>query len=260
MFTDPGGMSLKRSCAMRLTVVARACAGYGILFLLVVLAQRIPVANAQSIDSSLPAPKGLNPCANNDSVASVEARLAPSLGAKYLGCFSSNEKSIPHGGSGDFPVPVEYAIALSISGGPYGPTDLSSLLSKAREQWKSFDPLSKEHREYTERLNALIKDTAPKVGATAVTSIKPVLISIEPVGTRAYVVLSIRQYEVAAHTGTVRLTKASATAMVLQGSRLVRLELFRELRDPSDVDAVRMQIVAWVHAVGADTGKPSPPR
>jgi len=50
----------------------------------------------------------------------------------------------------------------------------------------------------------------------------------------------------------VKSVKADATAMVLQGTRLLRLTILREVRSPSDVDEVRTQIDAWARAVAAD--------
>lgn len=152
------------------------------------------------------------------------------------------------------PVPVEYAIALRFPGGPFSTVDMDALLSKVREQWKNFKPLSKEHSEYVAQLNAFIQGADPKVNAAPLTSIKPILISIERLSPEAYLVLSVRRYVSAGSAGTVISTKIVGTAMVLQGARLMQLEILRELRDPSDVDSVRQQIVRWTHDIVAGTG------
>jgi hypothetical protein len=54
---------------------------------------------------------------------------------------------------------------------------------------------------------------------------------------------------------SVRSLKANAAAMVRQGTHLVRLEIIRELRDPTDVESVRTQIAAWSLAVVGDSAK-----
>ncbi|MGH8297778.1 MAG: hypothetical protein ACRES6_00670 [Steroidobacteraceae bacterium] len=180
--------------------------------------------------------------------------MAPRLGAEYIGCFKSRETTTLPGDAAQQPVPVEYAIALRISGGPFTLADMDLLLSRVREQWQNFKPLSREHGEYVARLNAMIRGVDSKASPAAITSIKPALISIARLSPEAYLVLSVRHYASAGSAGTITSTKADGTAMVLQGTALVRLEMLRELRAPSDVDAVRKQITAWAREVAADAG------
>lgn len=218
------------------------------------MANGVSVTNSQSSEAFLPAPAGLAACASDDPVASVEKRLAPRLGAKFVGCFKSEEMARLRGNGGKHPVPVEYAIAVRMLGGPFSPANLDMRLSRVREQWKNFKPLSKEHGEYVERLNSMIQSVDSGSHAAPVASIKPVLISIDRLNPQAYVVLSVRHYVVAGNTGTMISTKADGTAIVLQGTRLMQLEILRKLSDPSDVDAVRQQIVAWTQEIAAHTG------
>lgn len=229
-------------------------ASFGIASLCAVtaLAQGASIGNTPLTDVPIPAPKGLGPCASNDPVVSIERRLAPRVGAKFVGCFRSKDMTALHGNGAKHPFPVEYAIASSISGGPFSPADIDLLLSKVRKQWKDFQPLSSEHREYIAQLNAFIQEGHPKAGEPSITSIKPTLIAIERLDRLAYVVISVRHY--VSGDGMVTSTKADGSAMVLQGTRLVQLQILRELRDPSDVGTVRTQIVAWAHEVMASSG------
>lgn len=205
--------------------------------------------SAQSPRVFLPEPAGLTACSGDDSVASVEKRLAPRLGAEFLGCFKSEETASVRGTSATRPVPMEYAIAFRVLGGPFNPADVDALLSRVRDQWKNYNPLSKQHSEYVARLNAMIQGQDSKPNATPIASIKPILISIDRLSPEAYLVLSVRHYVSAGDTGEITSTKASGAVMVLQGTQLIRLEILRELRNPSDVDIVRQQVVAWAHEI-----------
>jgi hypothetical protein len=149
---------------------------------------------------------------------------------------------------------VEYAIAFRISGGPFSPANVDALLSKVQDQWKNFNPLSKEHDEYVTRLNAMIHGTDSKPNAAPLASIKPILISIDRLSPEAYLVLSVRHYVSMGETGEITSTKASGAVVVLQGTRLIRLEILRELRNPSDVDVVRQQVVTWAHEIAVHAG------
>jgi hypothetical protein len=211
------------------------------------------VTSAQTSGIRIPTPRGLNLCKDNDSVASAEKRLAPSIGADYLACFASTEKLALHGSSKKSSLPVEHAVALSISGGPFGREDLDAVLSEVRAQWKSFDPLSKQHEAYLAKLNSLINGSSSQ--PVPIESVKPVLVSIDRPDDQWYAVVSIREYAIEADGERVRSLKAHAAAVVLQGTRLVRLEIIRELRAPSDVEDVRTKISAWSRAVAANTAK-----
>jgi len=218
-------------------------------FLIAALMLASAVTSAQTGAVKVPEPKGLSACKNDDPVASAEKRIAPSAGAQFIACFASNEKVDVQGPSGTVSLPVEHAVALSVSGGPYTRPALDSLLSQVREQWKSFEPLSKDHENYVARLNALINGGGPDAQGDSIDSIKPVLVSIDRLDEQSYGVVSIREYEITVDGKQVRSIEADAGALVLQGTRLVRLEIIRQLRAPSDVDEVRTQIAAWAHAV-----------
>ena len=215
--------------------------------------------SAQISEVKLPVPNELILCEDDDPVVSAEKRVAPSVGAEYLACFTTNEKTALHGTSRTVVVPVEHAVAMSVTGGPYTREELDRLLSKVREQWKNFDPLSRQHEDYLTRLNSLIKGRSPAAHQTSIESVKPVLVSIDRMDDQSYAVVSIREYVIATDGERVRSIKANAAAMVLQGTRLVRLEIIRELHAPSDVDEVRTQIAAWSRAVAVDTAKSTRP-
>ncbi len=209
------------------------------------------VASAQTGAIKLPAPTNLTSCQDDDPVALAEKRVAPAAGAEYLACFASNEKVTLQGPSKTLLLPFEHAVALSIAGGPYTRIDLDNLLSKVREQWQSFDPLSAQHEDYVTRINSLIKESNSDAQRVSVDSIKPVLVSIDRLDEQSYAVVSIREYAITVDGEQARSIKTNAAAVVLQGTRLVRLEIIRELRAPSDVDEVRKEIKAWSHAVAA---------
>jgi hypothetical protein len=136
---------------------------------------------------------------------------------------------------------------MSVTGGPYGRENLDAFLSKVRDEWKNFDPLGKRHEDYIAQLNALIKDTNSQ--AIPLDSIKPALVSIERIDDQSYVVVSIREYAMTVSGEQVKSIKANAAAVVLQGTRLVRLDINREVRVPSDVEDVSKQMAAWCRTV-----------
>jgi hypothetical protein len=101
-------------------------------------------AGAQPGKVRLPTPDGLIPCNDNDPIVSAEKRVAASLQAEYLACFTSSDKTPLQGTSKTIMVAVEHAVAMSAAGGPFSLQDLDALLSQDRERWQNFDPL-REH-------------------------------------------------------------------------------------------------------------------
>jgi hypothetical protein len=201
-------------------------------------------ASAQSNAVRLPIPAGLAPCDADDPVAKVVKRAAASMGAEELGCFRSEETTTIQGSAGTASVPRERAFASRMPGGPYSSADLDSLLSKVRDQWRNFDPLSTAHREdYVARINAMVEVSSGV--RSSIRSITPLLVSIEPLNSRSYVVVSIRKYA----GQRVSSTKVDGLAMALQGGHLLRMEIQRELTAAADVDDVRRQIAVWAGAV-----------
>lgn len=250
-------MSSRPQRGVCLAIAFRVIVGFICLCATITMANSAPVPNLDSQEALLPVPIGLVACSSDDSVAAVEKQLAPRLGAKFVGCFKSQETTKLRGRVAGHTVPMEYAIALQILGGPFSPASLDSLLSRVRDQWKNFKPLSKEHAEYVSRLNAMIQAVASKTDSTTIASIEPVLVSIDRLNPEAYVVLSVRQYVFTGESETITQIKANGTAMVLQGPRLMHLEIIRELRNPSDVDAVRQQILAWTDEIATHAGDKS---
>ena len=123
------------------------------------------------------------------------------------------------------------------------------LLATGIEQWKGFEPLSKDWENYTVRVNELIKSVG--MTAASVSSEKPVLVSIGRIGTNSFSVVSIRHYVFEASGEQVIQTKVSGSADVLRGSRLVRLTVQRMLTEPSDVAQVQSEIAEWANAVSS---------
>jgi hypothetical protein len=129
----------------------------GALIISVPLSGTAP-ANAQGTSGKLPAPKGLSSFAPSDSVAVSENRVTITLGSEFLSWFQSDKKIIVRGATKLVSVPLEYAIAIDLAGGPYTSADLDKLLSIVTEQWKDFQSLSKEfHENYIARPNELNK-------------------------------------------------------------------------------------------------------
>jgi hypothetical protein len=198
--------------------------------------------------SGLPTPQGLQPCAPDDPAATLEARVAAKLGGEYLGCFRSERTVTPPGTVAVAPTPVEYAFRMAIQGRDYKLADLDNLLSTVKQQWKDFDPLSKEFKEsYMARLNELIKG-GNSTASQRIASVKPVLVSIDRGRDNYYSVTSIRTYVVDSNGGRVTLTKVNSDAVVLRGSQLIRLTIQRALTDPTDVAQVQGEIADWARA------------
>jgi hypothetical protein len=219
------------------------------LLTLGLLASDPPHVYAQTTSSGLPAPKGLSSCAPSDPLAVVEANVAAKFGGAFLGCFKSERTITVQGATKPVLVPFEFAMAIDFPG-PYTLADLDKLLSRGIEQWKAFEPLSKESENYTVRLNELIKGAGTSSKAS-VSSVKPVLVSIGRIGPKSFSVISIRSYVLDASGEQVSLTKVNASADVLHGSRLVRLTVQRVLTDPADVTEVQSEIAEWANAVSS---------
>ena len=214
--------------------------------------QGIAHADSETGGMQLAAPKGLSPCAPDDPVATMESRIAPSIGGQFVNCFHSEDRIKPPAGSTVAPVPLEYAFAIRLGRGPYTSANLDKLLATVTAQWKDFQPLSTEFREnYIARINALIKDSG-ETSAT-IASIKPVLVSIERLDAKSYSVVSIRSYVFNEGSGQTRTTKVNADAVVLRGSDLIRLTMQRVLSKPADVDQLRGEISQWARATEGPT-------
>jgi hypothetical protein len=213
------------------------------------LAPGSPHAYAQATSSGLPAPKGLSACAPSDPLAVVEASTAAKFGGELVGCFKSDKTIRVQGVTKPVLVPFEFAFALDFPG-PFTLADLEKLLARGIEQWKDFEPLSKDWENYTVRLNELIKGAGTS-SAASVSSVKPVLVSIGRIGAKSFSVISIRSYVLDASGDQVILTKVNGSADVLRGTRLVRLTVQRVLTDPSDVAQVQSEIAEWANAISS---------
>ena len=197
---------------------------------------------------TLPTPEGLQPCSPADPVAITEARVATKIGAEFLSCFQSIRV-------GTAPIdavakqPVEYAFALALPGQSYTGSDLAALLSKVKEQWRGFDPLSTEYKEaYVARLNALERDArSPNMPVTV--SVKPVLVEIDKPNKNYYVVTSIRSYVLQADSRQISMIKVNSDAIVLLGSRLIRLTVQRTFSNRADIAQVQSQIDNWARVI-----------
>jgi hypothetical protein len=153
-----------------------------------------------------------------------------------LGCFRSETQAQP-----------EYAFAIRLARGDYTSADLDKLQSTVTAEWKDFQPLGAEfHDNYIARLNELIKGTGEK--STTIAAIKPVLVGIDRLDAKSYLVVSIRSYELNASGGQIRTTKVNADAVVLHGKDLVRLTMQRVLTQASDVAELRAEIAEWARA------------
>ena len=205
---------------------------------------------AQATPIGLPAPKELSSCPPGDPVAAAEAGVAAKLGGELLGCFVSDKKTTVQGATKSIPMSLEHAFAIRIPGGPYTSADLDKLLSKVTAQWKGFDPLSKEFENYRDRINELMRGVGTNPTAT-ISSVKPVLVSIDRLGAKSYSVVSVRSYVLDLSGEHVSATRVNGDAVVLRGSELVRLTMQRALTDPSDVAQLQGDIAEWAQAIAA---------
>jgi hypothetical protein len=202
-----------------------------------------------SISGSFPTPEGLRPCAPGDPVATIEARVASKLGGEFLNCFQSGRRIATPSAAKRVWMPVEYAFAIALQGQSYTLADLDNLLSKVKDQWSGFDPLSKQFKDnYTAKLNELLRCSGLNKRAT-IDSVKPVLVAIAPIHDKFYVVTSIRIYAFRSNGVNVETKKVNADAVVLRGSRLIRLTIQRTLSEPTDVTEVQAEIDKWAKMV-----------
>jgi hypothetical protein len=201
----------------------------------------------------LPVPRGLNTCTADGATASGLERMASTLGGVSLGCFQSGETTELHGLKKTYAVPVEYAFAVELKGGPYAEKDVDKLMSDVKDGWKGANPLNQDTRaDYERRLDGLIEKAAPNETKKPADSVNPpVLVSIEPLDPKSFAVVAIRQRQVPLNGEFFSTTKIDAAAVVLRQARLVRLSIARELRSKSDVEAVREEIADWANAVAA---------
>jgi hypothetical protein len=199
-------------------------------------AQPSPRTGAAPIASeSVPQPKGFDPCAPDDPVAALEKRIAPSLGAEFLGCFHSS-------------APDEYAFVHRVIGDKFTSADVEALRRKVADQWKNFQPLSEEFRDkYIARLNAMISAANASAGTFA--AVKPVLVSMKSLDSKSYSVISIRSYIFNTEKGQEYAERVNAAAIVLRGQQIIRLTMQRRLTEVADVDEVQTEIARWAKAM-----------
>jgi len=132
---------------------------------------------------------------------------------------------------------------MRLPGGPYTSKALGQLLVNVRGQWAGFEPLSQDFRDYTSAVNKLTHgNTGGGSVDTSITSIKPVLIAIDPLGPNAYSVVSLRTYNFTAGSRALKSVKVDADAVALVHTTLVRLTLLRDARSAEDVTDAKAQI------------------
>jgi hypothetical protein len=189
----------------------------------------------QVASESLPEPKGLIPCSPDDPVAALEQRIATSLAVEFLSCFHSSASD-------------EYALVHRVLGDNFTSADVEALRTKVAAQWKNFQPLSTEfHDKYIARLNEMIAGS----GSTPapISSIKPVLVSMESLDLKSYTVVSIRSYVFNGSKGQEGAERINADAIVLRGHRIIRLTIQRRLTAVGDVANVQADIAQWAKAM-----------
>jgi hypothetical protein len=204
---------------------------------------------ASTAPSELPAPEGLNRCAPSDPAALAVSDMAAKLGGEFLGCFLSDKKFTPPRASKVDPIPAENAFAIGLQGQSYTMTDVENLFLKVKDQWKNFDPLDPKFKDiYIAKLNEVLKNSK-SLSSPDIISIKPILISIDRPADNYYLVTSIRTYSFDVQGEHIGLTKINSSAVVLRGSRLIRLTIQRTLSDPADVAQVHLEISKWARAL-----------
>ena len=210
-------------------------------------------APSHAAGGDLPVPRGLTTCTADGATASSMERMVSALGGTSLGCFQSHETAELHGSKKNFGVPVEYAFAVGMKGGPYAALDLDILMADVTQGWKGAKPLSQDTRaDYERRLDGLIEKAAPNGTAKPADPVDPpVLVSIEQLDAASFAVVAIRQLQVPLNGEFFKTTKVDAAAVVLRQGKLVRLSIARELRSKADVEAAREEIADWASAVAA---------
>jgi hypothetical protein len=218
---------------------------------LLALVLQSAMAPGHAAGAGLPVPRGLNTCTADGVPASGMDRMASTLRAQPLGCFQSGETAELQGSKKTYAVPLEFAFAVEMKGGPYASKDVDQLMAAVAEGWKGAKPLSQDTRpDYERRLDGLIEKAAPAGAPKPPDAVNPpVLVSIEPLDTGLFVVVVIRQGQTAANGEFFKTTKVDAAAVVLRQGKLVRLSIARELRSKADVEAAREEIADWASAV-----------
>jgi hypothetical protein len=222
-------------------------------FMALMLQLTIGRSHAADAPGPVPVPSGLSTCPPEGTSAADMERTTAMLHGQSLGCFQSSEMIELHGLKKNYAVPLEYAFAVEIKGGPYASKDVDKLMSDVAEGWKNSKPLSQDTRaDYEKRLNGLTEKSAPNGTPKPAESVNPpVLVSIEQLGAESFAVVSIRQRQVSLNGEFFNTTKTDAAAVVLKNGRLVRLSIERELRSKSDVSAAREEMADWAYAVAA---------
>jgi hypothetical protein len=211
------------------------------------------MVGSRAAGGDLPVPRGLNTCTAEGASASGMQRMASALGGVPLGCFQSRDTAELHGSKKTYAVPVEYAFAVEMKGGPYAALDVNILMADVTDGWKGAKPLSQDTRaDYERRLDGLIEKAPPNGTAKPADSVNPpVLVSIEQLDAGSFAVVAVRQGPVPLNGEFFTATKVDAAAVVLRQTKLVRLSIARELRSTADVEAAREEIADWASAVAA---------
>jgi hypothetical protein len=208
---------------------------------------------SRAAGADLPVPRGLKTCTADGASASGMERMASALGGPALGCFQSGETAELHGSKKTYAVPVEYAFAVEMKGGPYAALDVDILMADVTTEWKGAKPLNQDTRaDYERRLDGLIEKAPPSAAPQPAEPVKPpVLVSIEQLDSVSFAVVAIRQRQVPLNGESFSIAQVDAAAVVLKQAKLVRLSIARELRSKADVEAAREEIADWASAVAA---------
>jgi hypothetical protein len=221
--------------------------------LILALTLQLMAERGRAAGGDLPAPRGLSTCTADGAAASGMDRMASALGGVPLGCFQSGETAELHGLKQTYAVPIEYAFAVELKGGPYAAKDVDQLMSDVKDGWKGAKPLNQDTRaDYERRLDGLIEKAPPKGTPKAADSVNPpVLVSIEPLDPESFAVVAIRQRQVPLNGEFFSTTRIDAAAVVLRHAKLVRLSIARELRSKADVETAREEVADWAYAVAS---------
>jgi hypothetical protein len=208
---------------------------------------------SRAADGDLPVPRGLSTCAADGASASGMDRMVSALGGVSLGCFQSGETTELRGSKKTYAVPLEYAFAVELKGGPHAAKDVDQLMSDVTDGWKGVKPLNQDTRaDYERRLDGLIEKAPPSGTPNPAKWVNPpVLVSIEPLDPGSFAVVAIRQRQVPLNGEFFNTTKVDAAAVVLRHAKLVRLSIARELRTKADVETAREEVADWASAVAS---------
>ena len=199
------------------------------------------------VEQKTPAPVGMIPCSPENPFLKRVEDTENKLGREVLGCFQSSQMMTGDISVSKDPMPVEYAFATSFRREIAIPVSPDQIMQESRKQWEEVDPSLKSSRDScSSTIKQAIAENGSPASAQDVFS-SPRCISID--GDENYFsVTYIKTYPGASKWNAVKINAVDADGQVKFESRIVYLNIHRQLNDPSDVNLVRGEIQNWARA------------